>query len=198
MDNIEKKADVGCAPYAGSGKLTDYREDGSWMMNQIDKGYDKCDRGIKVNKPDNGGNIRFSSAQSRIASIITASAEEFKIEKTYRQLSSSSRNNYRFALRWSLFGNLDGSTLEDLNIVKELLGNRVACDQSKLSPTFNTDFEYQGDATIDFRQSCIKIDAVVSFECNIVTDVKQITDFLGKLGFEAGNAGSNAPSTTDD
>ena len=79
-----------------------------------------------------------------------------------------------------------------------MLVNRVACDQSKLSPTFNTLFEYQGDATIDFKQSCIKIDAVVSFECNIVTDVKQITDFLGKLGFEAGNAGSNAPSAKED
>ena len=122
MDNIEKRADVGCAPYAGSGKLTDYREDGSWVMNQIDKGYENCDRGIRVNKPEDGGNIRFSSVQSRIASLITASAEEFRIEKAYRQLSSSSRNNYRFALRWSLFGDLDGSTLEDLLIVKELLG----------------------------------------------------------------------------
>ena len=76
MDNIEKRADVGCAPYAGSGKLTDYREDGSWVMNQIDKGYENCDRGIRVNKPEDGGNIRFSSVQSRIASLITASAKQ--------------------------------------------------------------------------------------------------------------------------
>ena len=188
MKANEKKADVGCAPYAGSGKLTDYKEDGSWMMNQMEKGYDKCDRGIKVNKPEDGGPIRFASKQSRIASTITASAEELKIEKTYKQLSSSSRNNYRFALRWSLFGNLDGSTLEDLNIVRELLANRVGNDQTKLYPTFKTDFEYQGDAVIDFKKSCIKIDAIVSFECNIVTDVQQITEFLGKLGFEAGSA----------
>lgn len=188
MDKIEKKADIGCAPYAGSGKLTDYKEDGSWMMNQMEKGYENCDRGIKVNKPEDGGNIRFSSKQGRIASLITASAEEFKIEKTYRQLSSSSRNNYRFALRWTINGNLDGSTLEDLNIVRELLANRVGSDQAKLHPTFNTEFEYCGDAVIDFKKSCIRIDAIVSFECNIVTDVKEITGFLGKLGFDAASA----------
>jgi len=186
MSNIDKKADIGCAPYAGSGKLTDYKEDGSWMMNQIEKGYDKCDRGIQVNKPADGGPIRFASKQGKIASVITAAAEELRIEKTYKQLSSSSRNNYRFALRWSLFGELDGSTLEDLNIVRELLGNRVGTDQMKLQPTFNTNFEYCGDAVIDFKQSCIRIDAIVSFECNIVTDVKEITGFLSKLGFESG------------
>lgn len=183
-NNIDKKADVGCAPYAGSGKLSDYREEGSWMMNQMEKGYENCDRGIKVNNPDDGGPIRFASKQGRIASLITASSDEFHIEKTWKQLSSSSRNNYRFALRWALFGDLDGSTLEDLNIVQELLGSRVSSDSAKFAPTFITDFEYCGNAVIDFGQSCIRVDAIVSFECNIVTDVKEITSFLSKLGFE--------------
>ena len=182
MEDKEKNADMCCAPYAGSGKLTDYKEEGSWMMNQMEKGYDKCDRGIKINKGDDG-TIRFARKQNRIASTITASSDEFRIEKTYKQLSSSSRNNYRFALRWALFGSLDGSTLEDINIVSELLRSRVANDEAKLHPTFNTEFEYCGDAVIDFRQSCLKIDGIVSFECNIVTDVKEITDFMGKLGF---------------
>ncbi len=190
-DNKKKEADVGCAPYAGSGKLTDYREDGSWMMNQMKKGYDKCDRGIKMTKSEDG-TIRFAKVD-RIASMITASSDEFRIDKTYKQLSSSSRNNYRFALRWALFGNLDGSTLEDLCIVRELLASRVATDEAKLNPTFNTEFEYCGDAVIDFQKSCIKIDAVVSFECNISTDVKQITDFLAKLNFES--AGALKPPT---
>lgn len=183
MDNIEKKADVGCAPYAGSGKLSDYREDGSWMMNQMEKGYENCDRGIKVNKSDDG-TIRFAK-QTRIASMILASTDEFKIEKTYKQLSSSSRNNYRFAMRWCIYGNLDGATLNDINIVSELLRSRVGHDKAKLSPTFNTEFEYCGEPVIDFKQSSLKVDAIVSFECNIVTDVKEITDFLGKLGFES-------------
>ena len=186
MDKLEKKADYSSAPYAGSGKLTDYTEEGSWMMNQMDKGYDKCDRGIKVNKDDNG-TIHFASEQ-RIASVITASTDEIKITKTYKQLSSSSRNNYRFALRWMLCGSLDGSTIKDLCIVRELLGSRVNSDKEKLKPTFNTDFEYCGDATLDFGKSCIKVDGIVSFECNIVTDVKQITEFLTKLGFEAASA----------
>lgn len=179
----EKKADIGSAPYAGSGKLTDYNEDGSWMMNQMEKGYDKCDRGIKVNRGEDG-TIRFASKQNRIASSIIASAEEFKIEKTYKQLSSSSRNNYRFGLRWALYGELDGSTLSNLLLTQELLNSRVYGDKSKLSPTFKTEFEYCSDAIIDFGKSCIKIDTIASFECNIVTDVKQITDFLSKLGFE--------------
>lgn len=183
MDNIEKKADVGCAPYAGSGKLSDYRDDGSWMMNQMEKGYENCDRGIKVNKSDDG-TIRFAK-QTRIASMILASTDEFKIEKTYKQLSSSSRNNYRFAMRWCIYGNLDGATLNDINIVSELLRSRVSHDKAKLSPTFNTEFEYCGEPVIDFKQSSLKVDAIVSFECNIVTDVKEITDFLGKLGFES-------------
>jgi len=178
----EKKADFGCAPYAGSGKLTDYNKDGSWMMNQITDGYQNCPRGITVKK-DEKGTIRFAKAE-RIASMITASSDEFRIEKTYKQLSSSTRNNYRFALRWAVYGNLDGSTLEDLCIVRELLASRVASDEAKMNPTFNTEFEYCGDATIDFGKSCLKINAIVSFECNIVTDVKQITDFLVKLGFE--------------
>ena len=186
-----RKANSVAPAYPGSGRLSDYREDGSWMMNQIEKGYDKCDRGIKVNKPEDGGPIRFASKQNRIASLITASAEEFRIEKTYKQLSSSSRNNYRFALKWSLMGNLDGSTLQDLNIVRELLANRVGSDEAKLNPTFNTDFEYCGDAVIDFKQSCIKINAIVTFECNIVTDVKEITEFLGKLGFEPQGSSTN-------
>jgi hypothetical protein len=190
-DKLEKKADVGCAPYAGSGKLTDYKEDGSWMMKQMEKGYDKCDRGIKTIKDENG-TIRFAKVD-RIASLITASSDEFRIEKTYKQLSSSTRNNYRFALRWAVFGNLDGSTLDDLGIVRELLASRVASDEAKMNPTFNTEFEYCGEAVIDFKKSCIKIDAIVSFECNIVTDVKQITDFLTKLGFEQIKAQDNTP-----
>ena len=181
---MKKQADVGSAPYAGSGKLSDYKEDGSWMMNQMEKGYAKCERGISVNKSDDG-TIRFASKQSKIASVITASSEEFKIEKTYKQLSSSSRNNYRFGLRWALYGELDGSTLNDLGIVQELLGSRVASDEAKLNPTFSTVFEYCSDAIIDFGKSCIKIDAIVAFECNIITDVKQITDFLSKLGFDS-------------
>lgn len=187
MDDKKKNADVGSAPYAGSGKLTDYKEEGSWMMNQMEKGYENCDRGIKVNRSEDG-TIRFAKKQDRIASIITASSDEFRIEKTYKQLSSSSRNNYRFAMRWALYGNLDGSTLDDINIVRELLSSRVGNDQAKLAPTFKTEFEYVGDAVIDFQKSCLKIDAIVSFECNIVTDVKEITDFLRKLGFESASS----------
>ena len=137
-DKLEKKADVGCAPYAGSGKLTDYKEDGSWMMKQMEKGYDKCDRGIKTIKDENG-TMRCAKVD-RIATLITASSGEFRLEKTYKQLSSSTRNNYRFALRWAVFGNLDGSTLDDLGIVRELLASRVASDEAKMNPTFNTEF----------------------------------------------------------
>jgi hypothetical protein len=62
MNKKIKKADMGgCASYAGSGKLSDFKKDGSWIMNQIDKGYDKVERGVTVDK--SGDYIKFASVK---------------------------------------------------------------------------------------------------------------------------------------
>lgn len=51
--------------YPGSGTLSNYNEDGSWLVNQLENGYQKCPKGITVR--DENGNIRFSSRETSIA-----------------------------------------------------------------------------------------------------------------------------------
>jgi len=41
MDKKRRIAQSGDAAFSGSGKLSDFKKDGSWMMNQIEKGFDK-------------------------------------------------------------------------------------------------------------------------------------------------------------
>ena len=60
------------APYAGSGKLSDYRKDGSWMMNQMEKGYENCERGVTVKKDENG-QAKFAS--KRVNALAMSLAE---------------------------------------------------------------------------------------------------------------------------
>ena len=99
-----KKADVTGAPYAGSGKLTDYKKDGSWMMNQMEKGYDKCDRGIKVDYTD-PEHKRFAAVAARIAS------ESIKITKTYGYVSNS--NGVEIYLKWMAQGDIKVVSLDE-------------------------------------------------------------------------------------
>ena len=94
----------GDAAYSGSGKLSDFRQDGSWMMNQMEKGYDKVERGVTVDKST--GNIVFSNVHTssnsndgfvfshvhdsntskRIAAKLITSSEDFKIVKYFKFL----------------------------------------------------------------------------------------------------------------
>ena len=62
--------------FIGNGKLTDYKKDGSWIMNQIEKGWKNVDRGITVNRKDDY--VRFT----RIASKLV----KFDIDKKYKKL----------------------------------------------------------------------------------------------------------------
>jgi hypothetical protein len=59
MDKKLRIAQSGDAAFSGSGKLSDFKKDGSWMMNQIEKGYDKVERGVTIDKST--GNIVFSN-----------------------------------------------------------------------------------------------------------------------------------------
>lgn len=52
--------------YPGSGELSDYKQEGSWVVNQLEKGYKNTKRGIKVRR-NNNGNIRFSSREMVLA-----------------------------------------------------------------------------------------------------------------------------------
>ena len=111
-----KTADIACAPYAGSGKLSDYKKDGSWMMNQMEKGYDKCDRGIKIDKTD-PEHMRFASIAAKIAS------ESMKILKSYtigKEGDSAVVN-----LKWMLQGDFDGATIDEMQATGEMLRTKA-------------------------------------------------------------------------
>ena len=70
---MKKKLANSAAPaYPGSGKLSDYREDGSWMINQMEKGYENCPRGVTV-KRDEGGRVKF--AAKRVNKLALSLAE---------------------------------------------------------------------------------------------------------------------------
>ncbi len=116
-----KKADVTGAPHAGSGKLTDYKKHGSWMMNQMEKGYDKCDRGIKVDYTD-PEHKRFAAVAARIAS------ESIKITKTYEYVSNS--NGVEIYLKWMAQGDMKVVTLDEMNAIAEMLKIKSSDDMS--------------------------------------------------------------------
>ena len=190
----QRKAD-NSIPYAGSGKLSDYNTDGSWMMNQMEKGFDNIDRGVKIIKDDKG-NIQFASVHpeqftnlyldkkvNKIASKIVYASEEIQIDKYYKQLDKDSTEKGYYALKWCLNGDLNGSTIEELGLVKELLFNKVNKDYSKLDIIFDVDFDYYGEASVDFKNECIKIESIISYDLNNV-DNDEFIDILEKLGFE--------------
>ena len=67
-----RKANSVAPAYPGSGKLSDYREDGSWMMNQMEKGYENCPRGVTVER-DEDGRVKF--AGKRVNALAMSLAE---------------------------------------------------------------------------------------------------------------------------
>ena len=69
---MKRKASSTAPAYPGSGKLSDYRMDGSWMMNQMEKGYENCPRGVSVDKSDEG-NKKFAKRIGSIAARILES-----------------------------------------------------------------------------------------------------------------------------
>lgn len=175
------KANGCCAPQCGNGKLTDYTKDGSWIMNQIKDG--KPEPGITVDK--SGDHIRFAKIA---ANVVTASCEEMSICRAFKQLSSATRNDYRFALKWIFNGNLNGCTMEELNLIKELLWAKVSIDVEKLNGTFTTSMPYMGQPALDIVNSTIKVESIIEFTINIATDANVISDFLKQLGFDDVNA----------
>ena len=159
--NKLKKADHS-VPFAGSGKLSDFKQDGSWMMNQIEKGYDNIDRGVKIIKDENN-NIQFASIHhekkiAKIASKLVASEEEIEIEfnKQYVLLKDSC-----LALKWNLTGDVNGVTIQDLNLIKELLFNKIEKDMNKINYFFNPIVKYMGDACFDFENKCVKVECIL-------------------------------------
>lgn len=171
MEHV-RKADIGNAPYAGSGKLTDYRKDGSWMMNQIERGYDKCDRGIKVDETD-PMHKRFA----RIAASLTG--EKYTVKREYSVSGSE------IALRWSVSGSMDAVNINELALAGEFITvtseNDLQCIMCECS---GADFSYIGNPMVEFKAKCISRQAVLK---GVKAD-KKLKDLLKENGFAEAKA----------
>ena len=180
---MKKKAST--VPFVGNGKLTEYKDKkDSWIMKQMKDG--KPGDGIKIDKSDEN-HWRFASKCRKFASKIVCASETFVIEKKAKQISSTSNNNFRFQLKWSLNGDFDGATLNELAIVKEMLFARVNSDIESLNYLFSTRMEKIGEVSIDFASSSLFCEAVISVEVNIITNASNIIEKIRNLGFDTGD-----------
>jgi hypothetical protein len=57
---MKNKTAAAKSSQSGSGKMSDFTKNGSWLINQIDKGFNKVGRGIDVIK-DQNCNKKFDS-----------------------------------------------------------------------------------------------------------------------------------------
>ena len=180
-----KKKQANEIPTVGNGKLTEYKDKkDSWILKQIKNG--KQGDGIKIDKSDDE-HWRFASKCRKVASKIVCSSETFVVDKTAKQLSSTTNTNFRFHLKWSLTGEFDGASLNELSIVKEMLFARVNNDIENLNYIFTTKLEKIGEVCIDFSSSCLFCEAVIGIEVNIVTNVSNIIEQIRRLGFDTGD-----------
>lgn len=176
-----RKASI-MAPFVGNGKLTDYKDKSdSWIYDQMTK--KEVKPGITVNKDDF---IRFSAIKNKIASKLVFANEMIQVVKEAKQLSSTTTSNYRFALCWRLSGSINGSSIEELNLVKELLWSKVDSDIQELSFVFNATLEKIGKVKIDMDKMNLFCESVLSFEVNILSDDKKIREAIKNLGFDFG------------
>lgn len=181
-----KKIQANEIPTVGNGKLTEYKgKKDSWIMKQMKDG--KPGDGIKIDKSDDE-HWRFASKCRKVASKIVCASETFVVDKKAKQLSSTSNTNFRFHLKWSLSGEFDGVSLNELSIVKEMLFARVNSDIENLNYLFTTQMEKIGEVCIDFASSCLFCEAVIGIEVNIVTNVSNIIEQIRKFGFDTGDA----------
>lgn len=177
----KRKANV-AGPFIGNGKLTNYsKKSDSWIWGQLDSG--KVDPGIKVIRDEDYTRL---AKLRRVASNIVASSEEIIISRFAKQRSSTSTNNYRFSLKWTLSGSLDGATIDELDMVSNLLMSRVEADLARLKDEFSTTIEKQSTVSIDFAKQRLYSESLISFDVNIMTDDSKIKESIEKLGFDFG------------
>lgn len=173
-------------PFVGNGKLTEYKKkNDSWIVKQMDDG--KPGNGITIDKSDEE-HWRFASKCRKVASKIVCASETLVIDKKAKRISSTSNNNFRFHLKWSLSGDFNGASLNELNIVKEMLFAKVNSDIQSLNYLFSTTLEKLGEVSIDFSSSSLFCEAVIGIEVNIITDISVILDKIRGLGFDTGDS----------
>ena len=181
---MSKKRRASVVPsFVGNGELTEYsKKTDSWIYNQIQKG--KYAPGIKVDSEDF---IRFSMIKNKIAASIVFANEMIQVVKKAKQLSSTTTNNYRFELNWRLVGDINNSTIDELNLVKELLWSKIDSDVQELSFEFKASVEKMGKVRVDFDTKNLTCGCVLAFEVNILANCEKIIEFIKNLGFDFGD-----------
>ena len=179
---MKKRISSIVTPFVGNGKLTEYKDkQDSWIYNQISKG--KTNPGIEVL---NDEFIRFSAIKNRMAARMVLANTNIQIIKTAKQLASTTTNNYRYQFCWRLAGDIDKSTIEQLNLVKELLQCNIDDDIQKFSKQFNVSVQNYQKVFVDFETKNLTCNVVLSFVVNILTDNEKIAQKIQELGFEQG------------
>lgn len=170
------------APFIGNGKLTEYKDkQDSWIYEQMTSG--KTNPGIKVLNDDY---IRFSAMKNRMAMKMVMATSNIQIIKSAKQLASTATNNYRYEFNWKLAGDIDKSTIEQLNLVKELLQSNIDSDIQKLMKYFNVTVQNFQRIYIDFQTKNLSCNVTLSFVVNILTDNEKIAQKIQELGFQQG------------
>lgn len=183
MENLKGKkitAAASAVPFIGNGKLTDYKKEGSWIMNQMEKG--EVDNGIKVS--DESGSIRFAEKRcSRIAAkLVASSCENICICRFFKALPQKDNYNYQYGLKWVLRCGIESATITELNSMSELLNTFVEEDQMKLDGC-SCYFDGFSGAVIDFKNGDIKTECLVHFPATAVMDAVKAAETLKKMGF---------------
>lgn len=169
--------------FVGNGKLTDYKtKTDSWIWKQMhDK---KVNNGINVTRDDNF--IRFAMKKNRIATKVLTSMSEIKIEKYAVPLSSSTLNLYKCDLCWKLCGDLSGATINQLNIVKELLDAKMDDDLQAYGYNFQIQNVTFLQPYIDFYEKRLMARCRIQFVVNGYKDEQNIKNILQTDGFVFG------------
>ena len=169
------------APYAGSGKLSDYRKDGSWMMNQMQKGYDKVERGITV-KDSGDGNVRFAKRPVN-AALSADGTESWKVSR-YCCPAEKSMDGVSFCqVCLCLDGDIDGASLHELETLGGVLYNCLDGDKRSLEECHAWMGECS-DARIDFGCRCLCLCCDINFTDE---NAEQVEACLSRLGYRQDN-----------
>jgi hypothetical protein len=84
-------------------------------------------------------------------------------------------------------GDINNSTIEELNLVKELLWSKIDSDMQILNFEFKASIEKMGKVRVDFDSKNLVCVCVLSFEVNILSDDEKIINKIKEIGFDFGD-----------
>ena len=130
---MKKRISSIVSPFVGNGKLTQYKDKkDSWIYNQIQK--EKVNPAINVND-DNY--IKFSSIKNRMAVQIISSCDNICIKKYYSYIPNDFGKEPKIALRWVLQSDINGSSVDQVNLVANFLQYKMDYDVQYINRSVN-------------------------------------------------------------